>query len=1363
MAHSQNSKKPPGPDSASAIAAPALPSRQLTPSPSAVMPVSFAQQQLWLADRLDSGNSTYTIAEAIDLRGPLDAAAIRASLQQIINRHEILRTTFDMRDGRLVQVIPPDAAATLTHIDLSTATDEETDARAADIESKHATTPFDLKAGPLARFALIRLSEDHHTFLSAFHHIVFDGWSSGVFWRELSAIYSATRRDHPLRLPELPIQYADYAQWQHEHLQGKGLERLTRYWSEQLLPAAPALELPCDRPRPLHSTHAGETETITLPADLSRRLAALAGECGATMYMTMLAAFKSLLYRYDGRGDVVVGTPVANRSQPELADLIGFFVNTLVLRTAIDGQQTFKQVLRNVKRTVIDGLAHQEMPFEQLVEQLAPSRGAGRNPLFQVAFMHAPEAQDAIELDGLTSKRRLIATHTAKFDLMLVTAPAPTGLRCTIEYSADRFDTATIERMLTHFSVLLHAACLGPDRAIASLPVMSEEEAHRVTRGFNHCESTYPRDETIHDRFAESAKQTPDSVAIVCDDRALTYRQLNEAANQLAHYLRSRGVGPEVLVSICLDRDIDVIVAVLAVLKAGGAYVPLDPAYPAPRIDFILEDTRAPILLTTATHLDALPKTNAEVFCLDRDGAKVTDQPTTNPVSTASPDHLAYVMYTSGSTGTPKGVMIPHRAVMRLVHGQTYTPFDSQQVWLHTAPISFDASTLEVWGPLLHGGKCVLVPHRNPSLSQLRDSIQREGVTSLFLTTALFNLIIDQGPDMLRGVKHVLTGGEAMSLQHIRRAFEKLPDTIISNVYGPTESTTFATAHVIDRAEPAPTGSVPIGGPIAHTSTFILDRHMQPVPVGARGQLYIGGDGLARGYLHQPDLTAERFVPDPFSDGPDARLYCSGDDARWLPDGAIEFLGRADEQVKIHGFRIEPGEIESRLNQHPHIACCKVIARDYRGNKRLIAYVVPKDNASIDPSELDTFLRDRLPVFMVPTVFIKMKALPVTPNGKIDHRQLPEPTVVESSREEPTEPRNATEEQLVELWQRMLDVPAVGIHDDFFALGGHSLLAARLFEEIRQGLGADLPLSILFEKPTIAQLSPLIRGEQPAHRFTSLVPLQPGGDRPPLFMVHGIGGDVLTFKPLIEHFPADQPLYGLQARGLNNDAEPDADIPSMAAHYVSLIREAYPGGPYLLGGFSSGGAVALEMAQQFLAAGQRVELVAVIDTSPPSVGPAMGRFSPRFLTRFLANLPRWLAHDLFRDEFPKVCHRIFARVGGLCRSLFSHKPDGDSTTLNVNRVFGRNNLPDRRVRFIQALYTGWRTYQAKPYAGRVTLLRAKVLPLFCRMSEQFGWEEIATEVDVLILPGTHATITAAENAQALAAALLGSIGRACRG
>jgi amino acid adenylation domain-containing protein len=1046
------------------------------------LPLSFAQHRLWFLDQLAPGSNAYNIHAAVRLSGHLDAEALEQSVSEVVRRHEALRTTFANVAGRPVQVISPATALTLPRVDLMALPESDRESELLQLASAEAQRPFDLAAGPLFRATLVQMGAEEHAVLLTMHHIISDGWSIGVLIKEMASLYEAFSQGRPSPLSALPIQYADFASWQRQWMQGEVLEKQLAYWTKRLAGSPPILELPTDRPRPAVKTSRGAVQDIKLSGQLTEALKELSRREGVTLFMTLLAAFQTLLHRYSSQDDILVGSPIAGRTRSEVEGLIGFFVNTLVLRTSFSGDASFREVLRQVRQVTLDAYAHQDLPFEQLVEALQPERDTSHSPLFQVMFVLQNTPRQALQLPGLSLGQLQVEGRVAKFDLTLAMTETERGLVGALEYNTDLFDAAAISRMIEHFQTLLESVVADPKQRISALPLMSEQETERLLLEWNETKVDYSVEKLLPSLFEAQVERTPEAVALVFEETQLTYRELNERANQVAHYLQHLRVGPEVLVGICLERSVEMVAGILGVLKAGGAYVPLDPAYPLERLAFMLEDSRAPVLLTAQRLIEGLGETirnlrsairNPVVVCLDALGEALAQESRENPAPKVSEDNPAYVIYTSGSTGKPKGAVISHRAICNhmlwLVNRFSLGAADRV---LQKTPFSFDASVWEFYAPLLVGGQLVMArPGGHQDGAYLVRAIAEHQVTILQLVPSLLRMLLDEeGFAKCESLRCVFCGGEALPTE-LQERFAVTLAAELHNLYGPTEASIDVTSWACQWAGDRPIAL--IGRPISNTQIYLLSAQLQPVPIGVPGELHIGGDNLARGYLNRPGLTAERFIPNPFSQEPGARLYKTGDLARYLSDGNLEFLGRIDHQVKVRGFRIELGEIEAVLRRHPAVDESIVMVREDRpGDKRLVAYVVARQEPAPSVGELRSLVKEKLPEYMVPAAFVFLEALPLTPNRKVDRKRLPKPDYARPVLEAAfVAPRTPTEEKLAEIWSQLLGVAQVGIYDNFFELGGHSLLATQLVSRVREAFEMELPLISLFEVPVIAELA----------------------------------------------------------------------------------------------------------------------------------------------------------------------------------------------------------------------------------------------------------------------------------------------------
>ena len=1048
----------------------------LPPMPrESALPLSYAQQRLWFIAQLGVSGHAYHLLRVIRLCGHLQEVALAQSLQEIIRRHEILRTTFITIAGQPRQVIGPATPLPLPVVDLWELPESEQAAQVRRLAYAEVQRPFDLEHGPLVRAKLLRLGAEEHALILTMHHIVSDGWSQGVFWWELAALYETYAASKPASLPELTIQYADFAHRQRLWLQSEVLDTQLAYWKQQLAGIS-ALQLPTDHPRPRVHTFRGARHVLTLSPTLTQALKALSRRQGVTLFMTLLAAFQTLLHRYTGQNDVAVGSLIANRNRAEIEGLIGFFVNTLVLRTDLSGDPRFEELLERVREVSLGAYSHQDLPFEKLVKELQPQRGLSQNPLFQVLLIFQNAPRQASELTGLTLSSLEIDPETAKFDLTLELAETAQGLSGWVEYSTDLFEAGTISRMVTHFRMLLEGVVANPAERLSSLPLLPTEERHHLLVEWNDTAAEYPKDACLQELFAAQVERTPDAVAMIYEDQYLTYRELNQHANRLAHYLATLGVGPGVLVGICLPRSLELIVGLLGILKAGGVYLPLDPSYPKERLAFMLADAQVPVLLTHTRFVGLFPDRGNRFVCLDADRDLLAGQRMQNPLNRSTGEDLAYLIYTSGSTGQPKGVAVPHTQVLnRLAWMWHAYPFVAGEVGCQKTALNFVDSLWEWLGTLLQGVPTVIIPDQvvqDPDA--FVGALAEEQITRLWLVPSLLRILLHRFPDLqqrLPRLKFWVTSGEAISRELSQQFQSCMPHAVLYNLYGTSE--VWDVSWYVPDAQHSALPRVPIGRPIANIQTYILDAHRQPVPIGVSGELYVGGVGLARGYVNHPELTAERFIPHPCSDEPGARLYKTGDLARYLPDGNLEYLGRRDHQVKIRGFRIELGEIEAALTHHPAVREAAVIAReDVPEETRLVAYMVQAQEPAPTVGELRRFLKKMLPDSMLPSTFVWLDALPLTPNGKIDRQALPSPDRARPVLDELfVAPQTPIEQQVAAIWSTLLGLERVGIHDNFFELGGHSLLATQLLSRIRDAMHIDVTLVGFFETPTVAGLA----------------------------------------------------------------------------------------------------------------------------------------------------------------------------------------------------------------------------------------------------------------------------------------------------
>lgn len=1316
------------------------------------LPLSSAQERLWFIDQLEEGSPLYNVPIATRLQGELDVAVLRQALAAVVERHEVVRTTYIATPDGPVQQINPARDVPFELDDVSSLPEPARLEEALEILRADATRPFDLSADLMLRTQLVRLDADDHLLLTNMHHIASDGWSSGIINRELSAFYASLSAGKAAALPPLPIQYADYAVWQRARLESDAMLAQRAHWEQHLSDLSP-LNLPTDKLRPTVQTHRGAQLGFSLPAMLTRRVEALGRSENATSFMLLLAAFKVLLYRYTGQTDVAVGMPVAGRPHSELEGLIGFFVNTVVARTDLAGQPSFRETLRRVREESLRAFMYQDLPFDQVVQAVQPARDRSRSPLFQVMFAVQNMPFTNLELPGVQAERMLLDTGTAKFDLQLQLYPRADELRGRITYNTDLFERETMMRLAGHYRILLEAIVADPDASIATIPLLTDKE-QGCLYAWNETAQTMPAEQRVHRLFEEVARTAPEAIAVQDKHGARSYAVLNERANQVARYLRSIGITPGDRVGICLERSADLVLAMLAVLKAGASYVPLDPVYPSERLGFMCEDAGLGVLLTETAlaerQRDYLPA-GASTLCLDDATEKLADLSTDDlpPDETLTPESEAYVIYTSGSTGQPKGVSVPHRAIVHLVRNTDYIEMTRTDVIAQAANASFDAVTFEVWGALLNGARLVVID-QDVLLApgQLATVLRTEGVTTMFVTTALFNHIARGEPRAFKPLRTVLFGGERVEPRWVREVMTCGAPQRLLHVYGPTETTTFATWHELEEVAEDAT-NVPIGKPLQGTTLWVLDGGLRPVPVGIEGELYIGGLGVALGYLERPELTAERFIPDPFSNTAGARLYRTGDVVRRLADGEIEFIGRVDRQVKLRGFRIEPGEIESALMAQAGVEAAVVqVVGDDSGERRLIGYVTAVD-PQINGESLRRALGERLPPYMVPSAIVVLETLPLTANGKIDRAALPlpDPATTEhasASFRARVTPPDALESQLILLFEEVLQCE-IDIADNFFDRGGHSLLAARLMALIEERFDKRFPLSVLFEAPSPGALAQYLRAEGWQPRSTSLIELHPG-PAPYVYIVHGVYGSVIHFRDFARRIGRRHGIYGVQARGLDGAHPPHTSIEEMARHYVEEITALQPDGPYFLIGYSLGGSIVYEMAQQLEALGKEVALTVMLDSgAPPLIVQSLRQRIAYYRYLF------WL----YRKRMAR--RGFWAKRARMVENWLKRwfvSPERLQKPTTPEKAY------ERKMKAIRVVSErAYRRYKPTPYAGRLLFVKATAvdgvrLERRQKRGEMMSWPEFLPQMEVFSLNSSHMQMYRGEDAEPLVSLLI---------
>ncbi len=1166
--------------------------------------LSYAQERQWFLWQLEPESAAYHIPSVLRLRGRLDLDALQRSFDSLVARHETLRTRFRLDGDEARQEI---AASMALPLDIVALGPLEEGALARQVETTIAR-PFDLERGPLLRVSLLRLAEDDHVLVLVQHHIVSDGWSMQVMVEELVQLYAAYSQGLDVGLPALPIQYADYALWQRSWMEAGEKERQLAYWTGLLGGEQPVLELPFDRPRPVRQSHRGAQFILELDIDLSQALRRVAQQEGATAFALLLASFQALLYRYSGQADIRVGVPIANRNRVEIERLIGFFVNTQVLKADLDGRMGFDELLAQARQRALEAQAHQDLPFEQLVEALQPERSLSHNPLFQVLFNYQSEARgngQAFRFDELQMESVQFDSRTAQFDLTLDLTDEEQRFCAVFDYATDLFDASTVERLAGHWRNLLRGIVANPRQRLGELPLLDAPERRQTLSEWNPAQREYAVQGTLQQRFEEQARQRPQAVALILDEQRLSYGELNARANRLAHCLIARGVGADVPVGLALERSLDMLVGLLAILKAGGAYLPLDPAAPEERLAHILDDSGVRLLLTQGHLLERLPR-QAGVEVLAIDGLVLDGYAESDPLPTLSADNLAYVIYTSGSTGKPKGTLLTHRNALRLFSAtEAWFGFDERDVWTLFHSYAFDFSVWEIFGALLYGGRLVIVPQwvsRSPE--DFYRLLCREGVTVLNQTPSAFKqlMAVACSADMATqqpALRYVIFGGEALDLQSLRPWFQRFGDRQpqLVNMYGITETTVHVTYRPVSEADLEGGLVSPIGGTIPDLSWYILDRDLNPVPRGAVGELYIGRAGLARGYLRRPGLSATRFVPNPFPGGAGERLYRTGDLARFQADGNIEYIGRIDHQVKVRGFRIELGEIEAALAGLAGVRDAVVLAHDGVGGTQLVGYVVA-DSAE-DAERLRESLREslkrHLPDYMVPAHLMLLERMPLTVNGKLDRQALPQPDA-SLSQQAYRAPGSELEQRIAAIWAEILGVERVGLDDNFFELGGHSLLLLMLKERIGDTCQATLSISQLMTHASVAEQAACIEGQA---RESLLVPLNGRREGSPLFMFHPSFGSVHCYKTLAMALRDRHPVKGVVCRALLGAGREVPEWDDMVAEYAEQLLQEHPEGVFNLAGWSLGGNLAMDVAARLEQRGRQVAFVGWIDAPAP--------------------------------------------------------------------------------------------------------------------------------------------------------------------
>ncbi|MGD1704335.1 amino acid adenylation domain-containing protein [Dapis sp. BLCC M229] len=1305
------------------------------------LPLSFAQERLWFLHQLEEGDtSAYNMPSVWQLTGELNIDALEKALTEIIRRHEVLRTSFQSVSGVARMALAPECQLTLAVIDLRELSEPDQSLQVQKLTEAEQNQPFDLEQAPLLRAKILQLEEQKQILLLNVHHIAFDGWSRGILRQELSAIYQAFSSGKPSPLAELPIQYADYAAWQRQWLQGEVLETQLNYWKQQLSGELPVLELPLDYPRPRVQTFTGGKKSCQLSQELTSSLKELSRQESVTLYMTLLAAFKVLLSRYSGQSDIIVGTPIANRDRTELEGLLGFFVNTLVLRTDLGGNPSFGELLGRVREVTLGAYAHKDLPFEKLVEQLQPERDLSRNPLFQVWFDMVNVPRRPLSLPGMTVENLSLGVAQSKFDLTLYVLQTRESIQLTLAYNAELFSSLRMSQLLEHYQYLLEQIVTSPEKRLSGLALLRNKQKHypdlreqiSASLGFREF-ARGEIEQSIPQRFSQQVRQYPQNLAIKTKNYQWTYTQLEQTANEIAWLILDKCGDAQQRIALLLEHDAPAIAAILGVLKAGKTYIFLDHSYPRERLAYILEDSQATAIATNNANRElAVELCPVAITLINIDTEDVTDHGSVMKPE-ITPDQLAYILYTSGSTGRPKGVMQNHRNVLHFIRNYTNNlKITADDKLTLLSSISFDAAIMDIFAALLNGATLYPFDLKSEGLAAVPEYLQQSGITIYHSTPTVFRYLESHltAADYLPQMRLIVLGGEEVKHQDVQIYQQHFSaDCILVNGLGPTESTV-TLQYFIDRQTEVG-NKVPVGYPVEETEIILLDDNGEVTDF--YGEIGIRSSYIALGYWQQQKLTDKVFLADP--DGGNKHIYRTGDLGRLRPDGSLEFLGRKDFQVKLRGYRIELPEIEAVLLQHAQVKEAVVIAReDIPGNKRLVAYVVANGSQPVI-SELRSFLKRKLPDYMIPAVFVILESLPLTPNGKVNRRALPAPDV---STQEVGEipPRTTTELQLAQIWSRLLNIPVVGVRNNFFDLGGHSLLGLRLMGSIEQQFGMRLPLTTLFTEPTIESQGRLLSANPKTQSCSPLVPIRQTGSKPPFFCVHPRGGIVLCLAPLARQLDVEQPFYGLQSIGLNGEEKPLTRFENMATSFIEAIQTVQPEGPYKLGGYCLGAKIAFEMAQQLSSLGHEISLLALIDPFSPFLFKKPQPDEAKMVTSFAGHLSR-----LFHKELPVSANEL--EQLGLDEKLNYIFKEGTRLQLLPPEI-GLEQM-QQLFAVYQANSLASYCYVPQPFSGRITIFCAEEQLEQLAEEQIQGWSSLAASgINIHKIPGDHFSMIASE-------------------
>jgi len=1293
---------------------------------------------------LDETITAYNIPLDFRITGELYTNLLEKSINLLLERHEALRTIFIDVKGLPYQKVLPELVVPLEVIHLEKELEEKKEELIRKHSLEHAKHKFDILHGPLCNFRLLVTGHQEYLFLLNFHHLVCDASSVGIFMDELVTVYQSLVDQKPVDLPPVLYNYSDYALSEKQWLAGEEYKQQLHFWKKELSGIPDLLKLPIDHHRPKIQTYRGAEYHFTIDSNLKDKLKMISQKNGTSLFIPLLTAFGVLLSRYSLQDDLVIGVPVANRNHFELESMIGILINSLPIRFTLSEDSTFREVLNKTKEKFLSAFENQEVPFERLVEDLKVKRNMSSPPVFQTIFNYISVYQKEISIPGLYFQMMNGERDTSHVDLTLTIHDYKNKFDCNFEYNTDLFTQSTIVRLAGHYLSFLQQIPTKEDLPARAISLLTPEESQLMLRDWNQTQAEYPKDKCIHQQFEEQVRKTPDSVALVFENEELTYSELNARANKLAHYLARRGAKEDTFVAICLERSVDLMTGLLAIAKTGGTYLPLDPIYPKVRLGLILDDAQPVLFLTQRSLVDKIPETNAEtIYIDDRDAYR--DEPVDN-LHFGNPQKAAYILYTSGSTGKPKGVQVKHHSTLNAVNSITKRlNVTSSDTLLAVTTVAFDVAEMDFYLPLLNGAKLVIANQETVhDIELLKSKIDSSGATLFLATPVTFKMLILsswKGKSDLR----VLSGGEALSRELAGKLLQRCGE--VWNGYAPTETTIYSLVKKVLPENTTGEGYVELGRPLDNTILYVVNSKKVPVPVGIPGELYIGGEGVSLGYLNLPEMTRERFIPDPFGPDPSVRFYKTGDLVRYLPDGTIAFLNRIDFQVKIRGFRIELGEIESVLSQVKGIKENVVIVKeDASGEKMLVAYYVTDMNPDVTQKELRQYLKERLPDYMIPAAFVSMEKFPLTSTLKVDRNALPDPDL-NGSRESSgyTGPKTQTEQKLARIWASLLNQKKIGIHDDFFEIGGHSMIAVALMVKIEKELNIRLPLASLFERSTIHLLAELIDQNSESIEWRSLVPIRPAGTKKPLFLIHGLGLNVLLYTTIINYLDPGQPVYGLQARGLNGVDKPLDSIETIAAYYISEIQTIDKEGPYALAGFSLGGKIAFEMARQLNEMGMKVSFLGLLDaTADRSVTHQPFLKRNQYMIKYFINYVSWNLASFFREPNETKFSVIRRRWKGLEKRIRGLDIKIDKKDLVSEGK--KSELPKFLRKVHRANHRANRNYIIRPYNGTVHLFKALKQTFYIPDPVYYGWDLVAMGgVTVHGIPGEHSNTFAPPN------------------